>query len=251
MNLYQTRELCTHNVPNKIQLVNTEHNFFFEKEDVYKINLLEDFQAEAVVCHNTGGHKANEKPSNCDKTLIKGRWTAVYDQALNIELDNGQRFLANLRYNLKHAVAKDPLTAAQKAGGVSEFNAIETSDYDKFDSDCGRTMVGFVQNIPSVTGKSHTLSQHTVNCFHGYQVERYAFEESEAHDNGKLKWNAVTKHLTDIKTEDLLAQAGETTTTETQAVAAKPRTQHGVGEKTKSGLRKSLVENGSGHAKNA
>lgn len=38
---------------------------------------------------------------------------------------------------------------AQKSGGVSDFSTIETSDYDKFDSDCARTMVGFVQNIPS------------------------------------------------------------------------------------------------------
>jgi hypothetical protein len=105
VNLYQTRDLCTHAVPNKIQLVNAEHKFYFQKEDVYKINLLENFKAEAVVCTSNKPLKANEKPSNCGKELIKGRWTAVYDQALNIELDNGQRFLANLRYNLKHAVA--------------------------------------------------------------------------------------------------------------------------------------------------
>jgi hypothetical protein len=84
--------------------------------------------------------------------------------------------------------------------GVGAFTAIETSDYDKFDSDCGRTMVGFVQNIPSITGKSHTLSQHTVKCFHGKQVSAYNFEESEAHDNGKLKWNSVTTHNSNVVT---------------------------------------------------
>lgn len=72
---------------------------------MYKINLLEDFKAEAVLCHKSNPQNANEKPSNCETTLIPGRWTAVYDQALNIELDNGQRFLANLRYNLKHDIA--------------------------------------------------------------------------------------------------------------------------------------------------
>lgn len=66
MNLYQTKELCTHNVPNKIQLVNAEHQFFFEKEDLYKINLLEDFKAEAVLCRNNSNPKTNDAPPNCD-----------------------------------------------------------------------------------------------------------------------------------------------------------------------------------------
>ena len=35
------------------------------------------------------------------------------------------------------------------------------------------------------------MSQHTVKCFHGYQKKLYGYEESEAHDNGKLKWNSV------------------------------------------------------------
>jgi hypothetical protein len=31
---------------------------------------------------------------------------------MNVELDNGMRFVANLRYNLKPELAKDPYTTA-------------------------------------------------------------------------------------------------------------------------------------------
>jgi len=50
--LYDTEELCTHNIPNKVQLVNKSHNFRFDNEDIYRINILENYRAEAVVCNN-------------------------------------------------------------------------------------------------------------------------------------------------------------------------------------------------------
>ena len=192
------------------------------------MNLLENFQVEAVLCNNTSGLKPGQTPHHCEGKLIKGRWTAVYDQALNIELENGERFLANLRYNLKHSIAQDPLLAAQQDHGISEFSTIETSDYDKFDSDCGRTMVGFVQNIPSITGKSHTFAQHTVKCFHGFQVKKYNYETSEEH-NGKLKWSTVSKHNSHVQVENLMAEDEAESTANLAKTANK--TQHGPGEK--------------------
>jgi hypothetical protein len=104
---------------------------------------MDNFKVEAVVCHNTAGLKEGQSPANCDKQLISGHWTAIYDQALNIELDNGQRFITNLRYNLKDNIAHDPLVTAQSEG-TAPFESLETGDYDKFDSDCTQTMVGFV-----------------------------------------------------------------------------------------------------------
>lgn len=73
--------------------------------------MLNNYQAEAVLCNSSGG-----KPTNCGTELVKGKWTAIYDQALNIELDNGFRLLSNLRYNLKSSIAKDPFFIAQKDG---------------------------------------------------------------------------------------------------------------------------------------
>jgi hypothetical protein len=102
------------------------------------MNVLDNYKVEAVVCKDGG---------KCSTDVIKGHWTAIYDQAFNIELDNGMRFLANYRYDIKSDISKDPLKDVLSSG-IGKFSAIETGDYDKFDSLCQQTMVGFVQNIP-------------------------------------------------------------------------------------------------------
>ncbi len=59
-------------------------------------------QAEARFC---------EDEKQCDKSkLVKGKWSTIYDQAIKVELDNGQRFVTNFRYNVKPSVSTDPLT---------------------------------------------------------------------------------------------------------------------------------------------
>lgn len=57
----------------------------------------------------------------------------IYDQAMNIELDNGQRFLSNFRYEIKDDITKDPIAEASK-NGIMSFASIETGDNDKFTS---------------------------------------------------------------------------------------------------------------------
>lgn len=111
---------------------------------MYRINLIEGYKVEAVLCK--GGDK-----TKCDKQVINGKWTAIYDQALNIELDNGMRFIANLRYNIKNSITEDPYKEA-KEKGVDQWSQIETGDYDKFDSECTQTMVGFIHNLPEISG---------------------------------------------------------------------------------------------------
>lgn len=199
---------------------------------------MDNFKAEAVICRDTQGLPEDQTPAKCEQQLVTGHWTAIYDQALNIELDNGQRFITNLRYNLKQSIAASPFSAAQRDHGVSQFEGIETGDYDKFDSDCTRTMVGFVQNIPKITGKQGGMTNHEVQCFVGKMVKPYAYEKSEAHDNGKLKWNTVTSHA-EVETVNLVQEAP----------AAAPK-HHTPGHRTKNGIRQSLLDNSSGHHKN-
>ena len=50
VNLFDTQELCTHRVPNKVQLVNKGHEFNFGAHDTYRVNLMDNYQAEAVFC---------------------------------------------------------------------------------------------------------------------------------------------------------------------------------------------------------
>lgn len=125
--------------------------------------------------------------------MIKGKWTSIYDQAFNVELDNGMRFIANFRYNIKSEITKDPFVEARMKG-ISRFLAIESADYDKFDSQCGKTMVGFVQNIPSKTGVSYSLANHKVQCFHATQEKHYDIEKTKAFNTGKVKYNKIVAH---------------------------------------------------------
>ena len=62
---------------------------------------------------------------------------------MEVELDNGMRFLANFRYNIKNELTKDPFTTASEKG-IGRFSQITSGDYEKFDSICDKTMVGFV-----------------------------------------------------------------------------------------------------------
>jgi len=63
------------------------------------------------------------------------------------------RFLANFKYAVKPTISKDPTK-----DGADEFVALKTGDYNKFNSHCDKTMVGFVQSMPKITGKKHSMS---------------------------------------------------------------------------------------------
>ena len=107
MNLFETGEVCSHSMPNKVQLVNNQHLFQFGTEDVWRVNILENNKAEGVFCE--GGKK-------CSEQVIPGKWTSIYDQAMNVELENGTRFLSNFRYNLKDELSHDPVQTATDRG---------------------------------------------------------------------------------------------------------------------------------------
>jgi hypothetical protein len=117
----------------------------------------------------------------------------IYDQAMNVELENGQRFISNFKYTLKDDVSKDPFTEAKK-NGISMFELIETSDYDKFKSECNGSMVGFVQNIPDITGKQQTMSQHQATCFVAERIKNYKYEETKEVNTEKMKTNQIYAH---------------------------------------------------------
>jgi hypothetical protein len=69
---------------------------------------MENYKAEAVFCPND---------KKCETKVIPGKWTSIYDQAMNVELDNGMRFIANFRYNVIPDLSKDPL-----ADGSDKFD---------------------------------------------------------------------------------------------------------------------------------
>ena len=83
---------------------------------------MDKSQVEAILCKDG---------ENCATEHITGSWSPVYDQAFTVELENGLRFLANFKYNIKGNVSKNP-----QKDGASHFLEVKTGDYGKFDSQC-------------------------------------------------------------------------------------------------------------------
>lgn len=126
---------------------------------------MDKYQAEASFC---------KKGQDCDSEKIAGTWSPIYDQAVKIELKNGLRFLANFKYTVKPEISQDPTK-----DGSDEFQSLKAGDYNKFDTHCDRTMVGFVQTIPSIrTGEVYTMKDHRVQCFYGVQNVHYDMEKT-------------------------------------------------------------------------
>ena len=120
---------------------------------------------------------------------MKGKWSTIYDQSLKVELDNGMRFVANFRYNVKPTLSANPLEDKQ-----IQFADIHSGDYGSFDSDCGETMVGFVQSIPSISGESYTLTGLKATCFYGVQTKGLSLESTQELSGQDLKWAEIKSH---------------------------------------------------------
>lgn len=115
---------------------------------------MDNHQAEATLC---------KMGNSCDSKKVTGTWSPIYDQAFKIELENGMRFLANYKYTIKESISQDPLLE-----GAQGFSKVKSGDYDKFDSHCDKTMVGFVQSIPKINkDQSYSMKSHKVSCFWG------------------------------------------------------------------------------------
>ena len=98
VNLYKTNEVCSHQLINKVQLINKDHKFNFEEQDLWKVSLMDQYKVEAVKCS-----------PECTSEVVTGSWSPIYTQLLHVQLDNGMRFISNFRYNLKEEVSPNPL----------------------------------------------------------------------------------------------------------------------------------------------
>lgn len=182
INLFETNEVCGHQIPNRIQIMSNNHKFKFETEDVYQVMIHSDFSAEARLCKDGNLHK-------CEQQTIPGKWQAYYDQALMVELSNNLRFIANFRYEIKKNVTANPMKTDFKKLLKLIQDDVEASKV-QFDSLCNQTMVGFVQN----TTTFGTLENHPVTCFYGHKDYRQLYEDQVTPDK---KQKNVTMHQED------------------------------------------------------
>lgn len=110
---------------------------------------------------------------------------------MKVELNNGQRFVANFRYNAKPTLTMDPIEDQQRLLAAD----IHSGDYGSFDSDCKQTMVGFVQSVPGLGGSTGTLQAHPVQCFHATQDKYMDIEGTETMGNANtFKYAKITRH---------------------------------------------------------
>lgn len=151
---------------------------------------MDKFQAEAKFCKNG---------TDCEEKNVAGQWSNIYDQAFKVELENGIRFLSNFKYTVKPEISQDPTK-----DGADEFQNLKTGDYNKFDTACDKTMVGFVQTIPTKSTERYTMNKHHINCFWGDQETHYDMEKTVSvkteSDSVKV---AVITNQNKIVTDDL------------------------------------------------
>jgi hypothetical protein len=81
--------------------------------------------------------------------------------------------LANFKYSIKKETSEKPYN-----DGSDKFESVKTGDYGKFDSQCDKTMVGFVQTIPTIKKDVFSMSKHRVVCFYGEQDTHYDMEKT-------------------------------------------------------------------------
>lgn len=82
LNLYQTKEVCTHNMPNSIQVIGQEYEFAIENAQKWTVKITDAKSVQA------SGPSAS----------YTGEWDIIYDQSLVVVLSNGQRFVTNFQY---------------------------------------------------------------------------------------------------------------------------------------------------------
>ena len=84
------------------------------------------------------------------------------------------RFLANFKYTVKPEISQDPTK-----DGADEFQSLKAGDYNKFETHCDQTMVGFIQTMPTVgNNQQYTMGNHRVQCFFGMQKIHYDMEKT-------------------------------------------------------------------------
>lgn len=102
----------------------------------------------------------------CEGAEVNGTWSTIYDQGMRILLEDGMRITTNFRYNIKSSDSQTPWVD----GAASLSQDATSGKLEGFDSDCTKTMVGFLQHANG-EGRG-TMKQHQVQCTIGKMIEK-------------------------------------------------------------------------------
>lgn len=153
--MFESKEVCGHRFPNVMQIIGPEHQFSFDQQDIWSILLRVDNTAEGTFC-------PNGKLDQCDNKKVHGSWQTMMGTELIVYLENGLRFVASFRYELRK----------EKVNGVPPYrDGMKYENLHQPDdscSVCNQTMVGWVQN----TLQKGSMEHHPVTCFFAQRDKR-------------------------------------------------------------------------------
>lgn len=94
VDLFAQSEVCTHQVPNRVQIIAEDYQFEMYPQTLWKV-MIYDFTT--VKAKNCKGLDEDQCMSEINDGLgvVKGTWNIYFSQALVVELDNDMRFVAN------------------------------------------------------------------------------------------------------------------------------------------------------------
>lgn len=121
---------------------------------------------------------------------------------LIVDLDNGQRFITSMRYEVLPEIAADPTKVKAKdlKQKIHTWEKKHKSDKEAlpYQSKCDQTMIGFAQNLENRS----SIDKHTVTCFYGRKIPGTVGKESQsiaqAGSEGPLKrsaGNSFARHV--------------------------------------------------------
>jgi len=123
--LFKSEEVCSHELPNKLQIIEDDYSFeFADQTYILSVTLDKNNRCSASV--------RGQRLASC-------HWTMMYDQAMLINLPE-DNIMANFRYNVHTS---------------KSWSALQTGDYDEFKSVCSETMAGVQRN--KMNGKFQCL----------------------------------------------------------------------------------------------
>ena len=109
-----------------------------------------------------------------------------------VELDNGLRFVANYRYNLKDSISKDA-SLEKDVSALSTISGLTSDSLSSFDSKCGETMIGSLMQSPNAENYvSDSMKNFRAQCFYGIQTMHYDIETTSEVDRGE---QVKTSHI--------------------------------------------------------
>lgn len=126
--------MCTHRLPNIQQYIEIDHEWKFEKDDIWQVQANKDMTVLATLCKNADLTKCESEP-------VEGKWKISEGYGFSVSLSNGLNLISSMVYYLP------------KKFKLSQSSSPKTIN-------CDKTMMGFV--VDAAMEEKGTMKKHPV-----------------------------------------------------------------------------------------